>query len=59
MNIGRWKKEGIDISENIAILGTLYSNGARKPNNKMKPNNFGLKLDEFYYDKRVLKWFDR
>ncbi len=55
MNIKRWKDNGIDISNNIEILGTLYTNGARKPNNNMSINSFGKRAKEFYMDKNLLK----
>ncbi|MCX8010344.1 MAG: hypothetical protein N3A61_04275 [Ignavibacteria bacterium] len=58
MNIRRWKESGIDISENLEVLGTLYSNGASRPNKIIKLNKFGLNAKTFYEDTSVLRWFD-
>jgi len=64
MNIERWKsegsfgKEGIDISENVGILATLYSNGPRKPNTEIKVNKFGITAKNFYIRKNLLQWFE-
>ncbi|MBM3712696.1 MAG: hypothetical protein FJW56_04565 [Actinobacteria bacterium] len=63
MNIERWKsegsfgKEGIDISENVGILGTLYSNGVRRPDANININKFGRKADEFYKSRNLLERF--
>jgi len=63
MNIERWKsegsfgKEGIDISENVGILGTLYSNGVRRSDANININKFGRKADEFYKSRNLLERF--
>ncbi|MBM4175978.1 MAG: hypothetical protein FJ213_07375 [Ignavibacteria bacterium] len=59
MNIKRWKDNGIDINENLMILGTLYSNGARRPSKEIKINKFGMNAKEFYNNKFILTKFEK
>ena len=52
--IKMWEKVGKNISNNIAVLATLYSHGYINPE-KLKVNSFGKNAYKFYYSKDILK----
>lgn len=44
-----WKEKKEDISENIGVLGTLYSQGLKKPHANPKANDRGHQIQNEFY----------